>query len=63
MVKLLGFEYNIVYQPKKENKVVDALFEKEGSSMLWTVYAESEASLHALSSAEWEVWDKVREAV
>ena len=63
MIKLLGFEYDIVYQLEKENKVVDALSRKEGSSMLWTIYTKNEASLHALSGAEWEVWDKVCEAV
>ena len=52
MVKLLGFEYDIVYQPGKKNKAVDALSKKEGSSMLWTVYVENEAGLHALSGAE-----------
>lgn len=34
MIKLLGFEYYIVYQPDKENKVVDVLSKKEGSSMI-----------------------------
>ena len=63
MVKLLGFEYDIVYQPGKENKVADALSRKEGSPMLWTVYGELEASLQALSGAEWEVWDKIRGAI
>ena len=63
MVKLLGFEYKIIYQPRKENKVVDALSQKEGSPMLWTVYDDEDDRLHALSGAEWEIWDKIREAV
>ena len=63
LVKLLGFEYDIVYQPGKENKVADALSRKEGSPMLWTVYDDEDDRLHALSGAEWEIWDKIREAV
>ena len=42
MVKLLGFEYDIIYQPGKENKVADALSRKEGSAMIWTVYGEDD---------------------
>ncbi|KAL5796687.1 hypothetical protein ACOSQ2_001507 [Xanthoceras sorbifolium] len=63
MVKLLGFEYDIVYQPGKENKVADALSRKEGSPMMWTVYEEESPGLAALSGAEWKIWDKIREAV
>ncbi|KAK0589372.1 hypothetical protein LWI29_013365 [Acer saccharum] len=53
LVKLLGFEYDIVYQPDRENKVDDALSRKEGSSILWSVYADDKAGLLALSGAEW----------
>ncbi|KAL5838392.1 hypothetical protein ACOSQ3_015561 [Xanthoceras sorbifolium] len=63
MVKLLGFEYDIIYQPGKENKVADALSRKEGSPMMWTVYGEEDSGLLALSGAEWKIWDKIREAV
>ena len=62
LVKLLGFEYEIVYQPGKENKVADALSRKEGSAVLWLVHEEEEVSLMALSGAEWHIWDKIREA-
>ena len=51
MVKLLGFEYNIVYQPGKENLVVDAL-SHEGSPTLWTVYDEDEPQLLSIIGVE-----------
>ena len=63
MVKLLGFEYDIIYQPGKENKVADALSRKEGSAMIWTVYGEDDQGLMALSGAEWRIWDKLKEAM
>ncbi|TXG58228.1 hypothetical protein EZV62_016057 [Acer yangbiense] len=50
-------KYDIVYQLSRENKVADALSRKEGSSILWSVYADDEAGLLALSGAEWRVWD------
>ncbi|XP_041025417.1 uncharacterized protein LOC121265821 [Juglans microcarpa x Juglans regia] len=62
IVKLLGFEYDIVYQPGKENKVADALSRRDGSALLWLVHDEDEAHLMALSGAEWRIWDKIREA-
>ncbi|KAL5732617.1 hypothetical protein ACOSP7_031967 [Xanthoceras sorbifolium] len=63
MVKLLGFEYDIIYQLGKENKVADALSRKEGSSMMWTVYEEEDSGLLALNGVEWKIWDKIREAI
>ncbi|XP_038979199.1 uncharacterized protein LOC120109538 [Phoenix dactylifera] len=61
LVKLLGFEYDIVYQPGKENKVADALSRKEGSPMLWAAEGEEPTSM-ALSGIEWRIWDQIREA-
>lgn len=63
LVKLLGFEYDIIYQPGKENKVADALSRRESSPMLWTVYSEEEARCLALSGAEWRIWDRIRDAL
>ena len=63
MIKLLGYEYNIVYRPGKDNKVVDALSRKEGSSIIWFIYDEDEPTLCAISGAKWHIWDKIREAV
>ncbi|KAL5832702.1 hypothetical protein ACOSQ3_016376 [Xanthoceras sorbifolium] len=63
MVKLLGFEYDFVYQPGKENKVADALSRKEGSPIMWSVYEKEDLGLMALSGAEWMVWDKLWEAL
>ena len=34
LVKLLGLEYTIKYQPGKENRVADALSRREGNPML-----------------------------
>lgn len=50
-VKLLGFEYDIVYEPGKGNKVADALSRKEGSPTLWIVYEDDEAMCTAMSGA------------
>lgn len=60
LVKLLGFEYNIVYQPGEENRVVDALSRKEGSPLLWTVHESEEAKTNAPSGAEWRIWEEIR---
>ncbi|KAI9184761.1 hypothetical protein LWI28_000836 [Acer negundo] len=49
--------------PRRKNKVADALSRKEGSSILWSVYADDEAGLLALSGAEWRVWDRIKEAM
>ena len=51
-VKLLGYEYNIVYRPHKDNKVTDALSRKEGNPMLWIIYDENEPTLCAISGVE-----------
>lgn len=59
MTKLFEFEYEIVYQPSKKNKVADALSRREGSPMLWIMYKEDDPSLSALSKAKWRVWDKL----
>lgn len=59
MVKLLVFEYDIINQSKKKNKIADALSRREGSQILWTVYEAEEAKFSALSGAEWRVQDKI----
>ena len=63
MVKLLSFEYNIVYQPGKENLVADTLSCKEGSPTWWTVYDEDEPQILAINGAEWHVWEKIKDVI
>ena len=41
-MKLLRFEYEIIYQPGKENNVVDALSRREGSSLLEVDHGDDE---------------------
>ena len=55
LVKLFGYEYEIVYRTGKDNKVADALLRKEDSSMLRVVYHEDGPTLNAISSAEWHI--------
>lgn len=52
MVKLLGFEYNIVYQSGRDNKVADALSRKDDNSILWIVNKENDSELLAVSRIE-----------
>lgn len=51
LVKFLGFDYNIVYQLGKENRVADALNHKD-SQMLWIVYEPNGVEFDELSGAE-----------
>lgn len=39
-MNLLDFEYDIVNQSDKENKVADALIRQKGSSLSWVVHEE-----------------------
>lgn len=55
MAKLFRFEYDIVYQPSKENKVVDIVSRKERSLMIWITYKENESRLMALNGVTWKI--------
>lgn len=48
--------------PSKENKLADALSQREGGQLLEAVVDEEEASNLTLSGVEWKVWDKIRKA-
>lgn len=59
LIKLLDFEYGIVYRPGKEKKVGDALTRREGSQLLEAIVVVEEASSSTLNGVKWRVWDKI----
>ena len=52
LVKLVGFDYSVIYQAGKENKVADALSRSERSPMLRSVYTEDEPGVFTISNAD-----------
>lgn len=62
-MKLLGFEYEIVYEPGKGNKVADTLSRKDGSLTLWLVKEENDGAIAPMNGVDGKAWEQIKEAV
>lgn len=51
VVKLVGFEFEILYRPGRQNQVADALSRRGNNN-----------ELHAITGPVWQIWGEIQQA-
>lgn len=62
IVKLLGFDYEILYRPGKSNNVADALSRRDSAGNNEDELLQAEEELGLVTSPSWEIWNEIEQA-